>query len=117
LDQSISCSIICQKNLISLLSSETLLDRYHSHTKHCSSCRTALKNLQKIKIGVAIATSIIWSLIIILLLTLANPSVWGMISLSLTIPFGVISWLGLSKLEKQFYQGREIPPRNMENND
>ncbi len=104
------------KSLEPLLSPETLLDRYHSHTKHCSSCRTALKNLQITKIGVAIATSIIWSLIIILLFIFDHPSLWGMIFLSVTVPLGVISWFWLSKLEKQFYQGREIPPRNSSNN-
>ncbi|MGB5592605.1 MAG: Rieske 2Fe-2S domain-containing protein [Crocosphaera sp.] len=101
------------KSLEPLLSPENLLDRYHSHTKHCSSCRTALKNLQRIKIAIAIATSIIWSLIIILLLIFAQPSLWGMILLSVTVPLGVISWFWLSKLEKQFYQGREVPPRNL----
>lgn len=102
-----------EQSLTPALSSETLLDRYHSHTKHCSSCRRALKNLQRIKIGVAIATSVIWSLIVILLLTFDYHSVWVMVSLSVTVPLGVIIWLGLNRLEKQFYQGREIPPRNL----
>ena len=102
-----------EQSLSPALSSEILLDRYHSHTKHCSSCRAALKNLQRIKIGIAITTSVIWSLIVILLLTLDNPSIWGMIGLSVTIPLGVIIWFALSHLEKQFYQGREIPPRNL----
>jgi phenylpropionate dioxygenase-like ring-hydroxylating dioxygenase large terminal subunit len=28
-----------------------MLDRYKQHTQHCSSCRTALKNLQRLQIG------------------------------------------------------------------
>ncbi|MDJ0729149.1 MAG: Rieske 2Fe-2S domain-containing protein [Crocosphaera sp.] len=105
-----------EQSLDSALSSETLLDRYHSHTKHCSSCRTALKNLQRIKIGLAIATSIIWSVIVILLLIFDHPSLWSMIALSITVPLGVIICLALSRLEKQFYHGREIPPRNLPDN-
>ncbi|MDJ0599305.1 MAG: Rieske 2Fe-2S domain-containing protein [Crocosphaera sp.] len=102
-----------EQSLNPACSTETLLDRYDSHTKHCHSCRTALKNLQRIKIGVAIATSILWSLIVILLLIFDNPSLWSMILLSVTVPLGVIIWFALNRLEKQFYQGREIPPRNL----
>ncbi len=102
-----------EQSLSPALSSEILLDRYHSHTKHCSSCRTALRNLQRLKIGLAIAASVIWSVIVILLLIVEHPSLWGMILLTMTVPFGVISWLALSRLEKQFLKGREIPPRNL----
>lgn len=102
-----------EQSLSPAFSSDILLDRYHSHTKHCSSCSKALKNLQRIKTGVAIATSLIWSVMVILLLTVDNSSVWGMILLSVTVPLGVISWLALSRLEQQFFKGREIPPRNL----
>ncbi len=105
-----------EQTLSAALSSATLLDRYHSHTKHCRSCRTALKNIQRLKIGIAIATSVIWSAIVLLLLIFDDPSLWSMILLSITVPLGVISWLALNRLEKQFYQGREIPPRNLPNN-
>ena len=102
------------KSLNPALSTEKLLDRYHSHTKHCSSCSSALKNLKRIKIGLVIAISFIWSLTMILFLVFPNPSIWLMIVLTLTVPLGVISWLALSNLEKQFYQGQEIPPRNLD---
>ncbi len=95
------------------LNSEVLLDRYHSHTKKCSSCRTALRNLQRIKIGVILATSVMWVVILLLLLILDNFNITLMTFLILSLPVGVISWLALSQLEKQFYQGREIPPRNL----
>ncbi|MEL4895297.1 aromatic ring-hydroxylating dioxygenase subunit alpha [Crocosphaera sp. Alani8] len=104
------------KSLNPALPKEKLLDRYHSHTKHCSSCRSALKNIKRIKIGLAIAISFIWSLTMILFLGFSNPSIWLMIVLTLTVPLGVISWLALSNLEKQFYQGQEIPPRNLHSN-
>ena len=102
--------------LSSALNSEILLDRYHSHTKKCSSCRTALRNLQRIKVGVILLTSFMWVIIFLLLLILENFNITLMTFLILTLPVGVVSWLLLSKLEKQFYRGREIPPRNLPSN-
>ncbi|MEA5510132.1 Rieske 2Fe-2S domain-containing protein [Crocosphaera sp. UHCC 0190] len=102
-----------QKTLSPVLSTETLLDRYHSHTKKCNSCRTALKNLQRVKIVVVIATSIIWAIIPLLLLTLDHPPLIWLGLLSSSFPLAVSLWFVLSNLEKQFYQGREIPPRNL----
>ncbi len=103
-------------SLSSALDSEILLDRYHSHTKKCSSCRTALRNLQRIKVGIILATSIMSAVILLLLLIWQHPNIIGMTFFILSLPLGVISWLGLNKLEKQFYQGREIPPRNLPEN-
>ncbi|MDE5102739.1 MAG: cell death suppressor protein Lls1, partial [Trichodesmium sp. St19_bin2] len=102
--------------LSSALNSEILLDRYHSHTKKCSSCRRALKNLQRIKVGVVLVTSFIWASIFFMLLILDDFNMTLMTFFILSLPVGVVSWLLLSKLEKQFYQGREIPPRNLLNN-
>ena len=102
--------------LSSALNSEILLDRYHSHTKKCSSCRRALKNLQRIKVGVVLVTSFIWASIFFMLLILDDFNMTLMTFLILSLPVGVVFWLLLSKLEKQFYQGREIPPRNLLNN-
>jgi hypothetical protein len=31
---------------------------------------------------------------------------------TVSLVFGVI-WLGLGKLERQFYNGRDVPPRNL----
>lgn len=72
-----------------------LLDRYHSHTIHCHSCRTALKNLQQLKLI---------SLIL------------GIIALGFGYGLGVVALLlslGLSKWERKFYDGAEIPARNL----
>ncbi|MGK7920511.1 MAG: Rieske 2Fe-2S domain-containing protein [Trichodesmium sp.] len=98
------------------LNSEILLDRYHSHTKNCSSCRTALRNLQRIKVGVIVATSVMLITILLLLLIVDNLNIIGMTLLIFSLPLGVMFWLGLNKLEKKFYQGREIPPRNLPEN-
>ncbi|MBL1177493.1 Rieske 2Fe-2S domain-containing protein [Pantanalinema sp. GBBB05] len=95
------------------LSPEVLLDRYHSHTQHCSSCRTALKRIQQIRFGVAIGGAIAWAMLPLLLWAVGQPSLLLAVFASV-IPLlagGVWVWLG--QLEHQLNQGREIPPRNL----
>ncbi|MGV0028734.1 aromatic ring-hydroxylating dioxygenase subunit alpha [Phormidesmis priestleyi] len=94
--------------LSSPFSVETLLDRHHSHTQHCASCRQALANIQKIRFSVAILGVISWAILPILALNQQVPL------LSITVPLltGAI-WLGLGKLERRFYEGRRTPPRNL----
>ena len=65
------------------LPKEVLLDRYHSHTKHCSSCRQALKRIQHIRLGAAIATGFIWSLIP--LVVAVSGSLTGTLGILLTV--------------------------------
>ncbi len=91
--------------------SESLLDRYHSHTEKCASCRAALANIQKLKTGAAIVGAI--ALVLLAILTgLGNNAIaiggMGAIAL-LALTIGLISL----RLERQFYQGRAIPPRNL----
>ncbi|MBE9205001.1 Rieske 2Fe-2S domain-containing protein [Nostoc sp. LEGE 06077] len=100
------------KTLPPPLPKEALLDRYHSHTKHCSSCRTALKNLQRLRLGVVIATALIWSLLSLSVLIPGHTANITVIIANLAGLLGGGIWFGLGKLEQQFYQGREIPPRN-----
>ncbi|MBE9007145.1 Rieske 2Fe-2S domain-containing protein [Fortiea sp. LEGE XX443] len=95
------------------LPKEALLDRYHSHTKNCASCRPALKNLQRLRLGVAIATALVWSLLPLLVLIQGHTSTITVIIANLAVLLGAGIWFSLGKLEQQFYQGREIPPRNM----
>ena len=94
------------------LAREQLLERYHSHTKNCASCRQALKNIQKLKnvsgLGAAIALSL--SPILSVILESSSLSVMGTISLISLI--AVLLWWQLGQLERKFYQGTEIPPRN-----
>ncbi len=94
------------------LPTEILLDRYHSHTKNCVSCRTALANIQRIKWGAAIVAAIALGLTPILFFILGQNIVIG-ISLSSILLISGIVWLSLNKLEKRFYQGEPIPPRNL----
>ncbi len=43
------------------LSNEALLDRYHSHTVKCHSCRKALTVIQRLRLGIAITGAIAWA--------------------------------------------------------
>ena len=90
-----------------------LLDRYKSHTQHCSSCRSALQRIQQIRRGALVVSAIAWSLIALILALLG--SLTGLVGGLLTgIPLiaGAL-WLWLGNIEQQFYKGQEIPPRNL----
>ncbi|AFY48534.1 ring-hydroxylating dioxygenase, large terminal subunit [Nostoc sp. PCC 7524] len=95
------------------LTKEALLDRYHSHTKQCASCRTALKNFQRLRVGVGIATVLAWSLLPLLILMQEQPSVITGIVVTVAVVLGAGTWFGLGKFEQRFYRGRDIPPRNL----
>jgi phenylpropionate dioxygenase-like ring-hydroxylating dioxygenase large terminal subunit len=95
------------------LGKEALLDRYHSHTKHCASCSQALTKLKKIRLGIAGGTILIWSLLPLLMFFYHSLDVVIGSILSLAVISGAGVWFGLGKLEERFYQGEEIPPRNL----
>lgn len=94
------------------LPGEKLLDRYHSHTVKCSSCSTALSNIQRLRIGVVVTAAIAWVTIPFLTLLQRETTVLAVVSTTVFLVFGVI-WFRLGKLEKQFYEGRDVPPRNL----
>ncbi|MGI0493444.1 Rieske 2Fe-2S domain-containing protein [Alkalinema pantanalense CENA528] len=85
------------------LNREALLDRYHSHTEHCASCRSALARVQQLRQGcVAIGG-----------LAIVGTALWQNALLAgLTIVLGA-AWYGLGLLEQRFYHGRSIPARNI----
>jgi phenylpropionate dioxygenase-like ring-hydroxylating dioxygenase large terminal subunit len=86
---------------------EQLLERYYSHTTKCASCRKALANIQKLKFWSGVASYPLLSLF------LDIQSIPVLILETLTpITFGAV-WVGLNNLQKQFYEGRVIPPRNL----
>ena len=91
---------------------EKLLDRYQSHTVKCRSCSTALANIQKLRIGVVVTAAIAWVTIPFLTLLQRETTVLAVVSTTVFLVFGVV-WFRLSKLEKQFYEGRDVPPRNL----
>ncbi|OUL19603.1 Rieske 2Fe-2S domain-containing protein [Nostoc sp. 106C] len=95
------------------LSKELLLDRYHSHTKKCASCRPALRNLQWLRVRLAVVTGFIWALLPLLVLIQGQVSPLTVAISSLAVFLGGGIWLSLGKLEKRFFQGGETPPRNL----
>jgi phenylpropionate dioxygenase-like ring-hydroxylating dioxygenase large terminal subunit len=101
------------KALSPALPKEVLLDRYHSHTEKCASCRTALRNLQRLRLGLAVVTAVIWALLPLLVVIQSQVSVLTVAICSLAILLSGGIWLGLGNFERRFYQGQETPPRNL----
>ncbi len=99
------------EELNSALLEESLLDRYHSHTKNCASCRTALARIQRIRavcVGVG-ATGL--ATIPILPLWIDAPL--AAVVSSVTIALSGLIWITLDRLEKRFSQGQTVAPRNL----
>ena len=94
------------------LSKEELLDRYHSHTKHCGSCSKALANIQKLRMAIALLTAVTWAMIPFTSLLQTKTVILPVLS---SIIFLVLAgaWFSLGRLEKRMYQGEETPPRNL----
>lgn len=93
-------------------SQTALLDRYHSHTQHCRSCRTALARIQTLRWGLLGVSAVGWSLVPV---ALASGSLTGLVAVLLSVlPLGTAAaWAGLGRLEQRFYKGRAVPPRNL----
>ncbi|MCU0537123.1 MAG: Rieske 2Fe-2S domain-containing protein [Hydrococcus sp. Prado102] len=91
---------------------EELLDRYHSHTEKCVSCRTALARIGQIKKACIIAAAIAWSIAPLTFYFGRSSLLTAVISTIIPLMFGTV-WLGLGQLEKRFYRGRLVPPRNL----
>ncbi|EGJ32427.1 MULTISPECIES: Rieske 2Fe-2S domain-containing protein [Moorena] len=100
------------KTLPPSLPKEVLLERYHSHTQKCASCRGALGNLQRLRLGLAVGTALVWVLLPLLVFIHPQVSIVTVIILTVAVLMSGGVWLALGKLERQFYKGREIPPRN-----
>lgn len=95
------------------LSQETLLDRYHSHTVKCKSCNTALARIRQIRSGVAVVGAMAWAIIPLLALFFDKTATIAAIVSSGVALIAGFGWFGLSRLERRFYEGRTIPPRNL----
>jgi phenylpropionate dioxygenase-like ring-hydroxylating dioxygenase large terminal subunit len=101
------------KTLSPSLSKEVLLDRYHSHTEKCASCRTALTNLQRLRFGVGVGTALIWALLPLLIVVFEERNVFIIGVLTIVVIIGGGVWFGLGRFMKSFYQGNFVPPRNL----
>lgn len=92
---------------------EKLLDRYHSHTVKCSSCSKALVTLKRLRMGFALTAAIAWSTAPLLSLSLGQASVLA-VAFSTTVSLAsAAAWLWLGSLERQLYEGRDVPLRNL----
>lgn len=95
------------------LSKEQLLDRYHSHTVNCTSCRAASSNIKRLRMGLAVAAIIVWA-VAPLVIACFPPVAIPAAALSAVAILGAgAAWLGLGQLELKFYEGLEVPPRNL----
>lgn len=94
------------------LTKEQLLDRYHSHTKHCASCRQALATIQKLRMLSAIIVALAWTIAPLLALSFGKAAILAVaLSTILSLVCSAV-WFGLGKLEQKFFEGKAIPPRN-----
>lgn len=94
------------------LAKSVLLERYHSHTQKCASCSSALALIEQLKFLSGVVVVLGLASIPMLNLFLKTTSVVAVV-IETVVPliFGV-AWIGLSKLQAQFYEGRLEPPRN-----
>ncbi|MFE4107935.1 aromatic ring-hydroxylating dioxygenase subunit alpha [Almyronema epifaneia] len=91
-------------------SRSALLDRYHSHTQHCGSCAPALANIQRWRRVAAGVAFLSLSLTPLAAIALGSGLGTGLTTLAL---LAGASWYGLGRLERRFYEGRSVPPRNL----
>ncbi|HEY9761647.1 MAG TPA: Rieske 2Fe-2S domain-containing protein [Trichocoleus sp.] len=94
------------------LSKEVLLDRYHSHRKHCGSCSQALKRVRQVRSGAVAVGAIALALFPLLTTLVGQPSLLAGTLYTLIPLIAGALWAYLGRLERQFYEGRAIPPRN-----
>ena len=90
---------------------EILLERYHSHTEHCQSCQTALKQIQSLKMLGAIAIFLLWIALPFGIMYQLSP--WRMWFIAGLIPFIAAIWWKLGQFESRFYEGEYPPSRNL----
>lgn len=94
------------------LTKPALLDRYQSHTQHCGSCRVALRRIQYLRTGLLIVSAVTWSLIPLTMALAGSLSPFGGALLTGIPLIAGALWLWLGRLERQFSEGRALPPRN-----
>lgn len=103
------------------LSKEELLDRYHSHTKHCASCSKALARIKQLRMAfilgmvalpIALLAVVSWAAIPVTSFLQTKTVIVPVLS-SIVFLLLAGAWFGLGRLEKRMYQGEETPPRNL----
>jgi len=94
------------------LSTEELLDRYHSHTKHCGSCSQALARIKQLRILSLLLGAVTWAMIPLTSLLQTEPVILPLLFSAIFLLLGG-AWFGLGRLEQRMYRGEEVPPRNL----
>lgn len=79
-----------------------MLDRYKQHTQHCSSCRTAVKNLERLQIGLLAYFIIVISGVAVL------PDDWRLqlglpLIITALLGVGISAWLKFSFIPKFYF--------------
>ncbi len=89
---------------------EILLERYHSHTEQCNSCRTALQRFKRIRQACAIALLLLW--IALPLAAIAPLPLWIVGAIAGLTLLTAAAWWKLGQLCDRFTQGEYPPSRN-----
>jgi phenylpropionate dioxygenase-like ring-hydroxylating dioxygenase large terminal subunit len=97
----------------SALATEELLERYHSHTKHCRSCRTAYRNLERGRFAITGVTIFAWVIGSLLALLGSNTLLLPTIIAIGFVPIGVVIWWLLGVQLNKLKRGEAIPKRNL----
>ncbi|QLE54743.1 Rieske 2Fe-2S domain-containing protein [Nostoc sp. TCL26-01] len=92
---------------------EQLLERYYSHTIKCASCRAALAKIEKLRFWSGVIATVSLASTPLLTRFLDMTSVPAIVFEIVTPLIFASAWWGFSQLQKQFYEGRTIPPRNL----
>ena len=91
---------------------EQLLERYYSHTVKCASCRTALGNIKRVRLGLGVVG--VGAVAIAPLVASLNETATLAVTLLTLVSLACgAGWLFLGRFVSQFYQGRDVPPRNL----
>jgi phenylpropionate dioxygenase-like ring-hydroxylating dioxygenase large terminal subunit len=94
------------------LAPEKLLDRYHSHTENCQSCKAAWKNIQVARNAIAIISLIAWAVSSIVALRGGEHALLiAQVSIGI-VGLGALSWYGLGRWLVKLERGDRTPARN-----
>jgi hypothetical protein len=94
------------------LATEQLLDRYHSHTEDCHSCRTAHKNIQTTKQSIAVIALLAWASTMIFALVGGQAALVQVLISTGIVGIGSIGWMICDRLQVKLERGERIPARN-----
>ncbi|WP_055076196.1 Rieske 2Fe-2S domain-containing protein [Pseudanabaena sp. 'Roaring Creek'] len=101
------------QQLAAPLVKEVLLNRYHSHTSKCASCRQALRNVRRLKTASMTIAAIAWTVIPLLSFWVAPANITVIGIGSIVVAIAIALWFLGNNLERKFIYGQETPLRNL----